>query len=101
LAPAAVVGVAPEELDAPVAAELDEEDDAVDELDLDELEQAAASRLTTSSGPANVKAFIGRIMGGNLLVARGHDVMSPLRSTPIHRYRGKLKVEAVASMDRI
>jgi len=66
-----VVAVAPEELDVPVAAELDDDDDAVDELDFDELEQAAASRLTTSSGPASVKAFIGRIMGGSLLVARG------------------------------
>jgi hypothetical protein len=74
LAPAAVVAVAPEELDAPVAAELDDDDDALDELDefdFDELEQAAASRLMTSSGPASVKAFIGRIMGGRLLVARG------------------------------
>jgi len=77
----AVVAVAAEELAAPDVPEVaadDDELDELDELDFDELEQAAPTTLRMSSGTARLRAFVGRIMGGNLLVARGRDVTSPL-----------------------
>jgi len=87
LAEAAVVAVAAEELvAAPDAAELDDDDELV-ELDLEELEHAAPTMLSMSSGAARLRAFLDRIMDPNLLVV-GADVTSPLLSTPIPGLRG-------------
>jgi len=90
-----------EELDPPlVAAVDDEDDDPPEELDLDELEQAAPTRLSTSSGTARVRAFTGRIMGRDLLVARG---MTSRARYSRRRFMagGNLRVKRVASVDGI